>query len=51
MAVGRAYPFASFDQIGDALRLAFHDDGTEVVDVAITKRVTVDVKGQNRIAS
>ena len=51
MAVGWAYPFGGFQQFGDALGLAFHDDGPEVIDVAIAKRVTVDIKGKHRVAS
>ena len=51
MAVGQTYPLGGFHQFRDTLGLAFHDDGTEVVDVAIAKRVAVDIKGQHRVAS
>ena len=45
VVVGRTYPLGGFHQLRDALGLAFHDDGPEVVDVALTKRVAVDIKG------
>jgi hypothetical protein len=51
VVVGWTYPFGGFHKFRDALGLAFHDDGPEVVDVAITKRVAVDIKGQHCVAS
>ena len=51
VAVGRAYPLGGFHQLRDTLGLAFHDGGHEVVDVAIAERVSIDIKGQHRVAS
>ena len=51
MVVGRAYPLRVFHQFGDALRLAFHNDGPEILDVAIAKRVAVHIEGQHRFAA
>ena len=51
MVVGMTYPFGVFQKLRDALGLAFHDGGSEIIDVAITKRVAVDIKGQYRVAS
>ena len=38
-------------ELWDTLWLAFHDDSSEIVDVAITERVPADIKGQHRVAS
>ena len=51
MAVGRTYPFSSLHQLGDALGLTFHDNGPEVIDVTLTKRVADGVEGQHRVTS
>ena len=51
VAVGQTNPFGVIHQFWDAFSLAFHNDGPEIVDVAITKRMAVDIKGQHAVAS
>ena len=50
MVVGRTYSIG-FHQLRDTLSLAFDYNGTKVVDIAIAKRVAIDIEGQHGVAS
>ena len=45
MVIRQTRPFGGFQKLRDTLGLAFYNDSPEVIDVAIAKRVAVDIKG------